>query len=104
MLQDLSKACEWAFTAPFSENPGSGGFLAAARFVDAFRRRRILHELVHWTARPRNELTPAVGAHAVKHFARAGAAERALEGTNESLGRVGREIAVAALTVRAERQ
>src|SRR6266571_709625 len=104
MLQHLSNACEWAFADPFSGNPGSGGFLAAARFVDAFRRRRILHELVHGTARPRNELTPAVGARAAQDFARARAAERALEGTNEGLGGVGREIAVAALAVRAELQ
>src|SRR6266480_3174751 len=104
MLQHLSNACERAFADPFSGNPGSGGFLAAAGFVDAFRRRRILHELVHGTARPRNELTPAVGAHAAQDFARARAAEGALEGTNESLGGVGREIAVAALAVRAELQ
>src|SRR5256885_6331624 len=104
MLQHLSNACERAFADPFSGNPGSGGFLAAARFVDAFRRRRMLHELVHGTARPRNELTPAVWAHAAQDFAHARAAERALEGTNEGLGGVGREIAVAALAVRAELQ
>src|SRR5713226_4730252 len=104
MLQDLSKACEWAFTAPFSKNPGSGGLLAAVRFVDAFRRCGILHELFDGTARPRNELTRAVGAHAAEHFARAGAAERALEGANEGLGGVGREIAVTALAVRTELQ
>src|SRR6266480_5943382 len=104
MLQHLTNACEWAFTDPFSEIcPGSGGFLTAGGFVDAFRRRRILHELVHGTARPRNELTPAVGAHAAQDFARARAAEGALEGTNEGLGGVGQEIAVAALAVRAER-
>src|SRR6266513_6166256 len=102
MLQHLSNACERAFADPFSGNPGSGGFLAAARFVDAFRRSRILHELVHGTARPRYELTPAVGAHAAQDFARARAAEGALEGTNEGLGGVGQEIAVAALAVRAE--
>src|SRR6266487_2588123 len=99
MLQHLSNACERAFADPFSGNPGSGGFLAAARFVDAFRRRRILHQLVHGTARPRYELTPAVGAHAAEDFARAGTAERALEGTNEGLGGICREIAVAALAV-----
>src|SRR6266480_227870 len=98
MLQDLSNTREWAFADPFSGNPGSGGFRTAVGFVDAFRSRRILHELVRGTARPRNELTRAVGAHAAEHFARAGAAEGALEGTNEGLGRVGREIAVAALT------
>src|SRR5213596_2491452 len=103
MLQHLSNAREWAFADPFS-GKGSGGFRAAARFVDAFRSRRILHELVHGTARPRNELTPAVGAHAAQDFARARAAERALEGTNEGLGGVGREIAVAALAVRTELQ
>src|SRR6266568_1289245 len=104
MLQHLSNACEWAFADPFSGNPGSGGFRAAARFVDAFRRRRILHELVHGTARPRNELTRAVGAHAAEDFARAGTAKRALEGTNEGLRGIGREIAVAALAVWAELQ
>src|SRR6266568_4022605 len=93
MLQDLSNACEWASAVPFSEIvPGSGGFLTAGGFVDAFRRRRILHELVRGTARPRNELPSAVGAHAAQDFARAGAAERALEGTNEGLGGVGRQI------------
>src|SRR5256885_12280650 len=91
LLQDPSNACEWAFGDPSRKIfPGSGGFLTAGRFVDAFRRRRILHELVHGTTGPQNELTPAVGARAAKDFARAGAAERALEGTNEGLGGVGR--------------
>src|SRR5947207_2705045 len=103
MLQDLSKTREWAFADPFS-GKGSGGFRAAVGFVDAFRRRRILDELVRATARPRNELTRAVGAHAAEDFTRAGAAEGALEGTNEGLGGVGREIAVTALAVRAELQ
>src|SRR6266849_4018467 len=106
VLQDLSNACDWAFAAPFSRKIflGSGGFLTAGRFVDAFCRRGILHELVQRTTGPQNELTAAVGARAAKDFARARAAERALEGTNEGLGGVGREITVTALTVGAELQ
>ena len=64
---------------------------------NAFRRCRIVDELRGRPDRPAHQLAAAVGAAAVEHGVRAGAAEGALEGADARVGGIRGQIAVATL-------
>ena len=75
---------------------------AAGRLEDALGGGRKLGELAGRATRTHDELASAIRTLAMKHTARARFAEGAFERADASLGRLRRQIAVAALAVGAQ--
>src|SRR5216683_2928830 len=73
---------------------------AALGLVDTRGGSGMLRELPGGPARPWHELAAAVRAAAVEDFCRAVAAERAFERADDRVGRLRRQVAVAAFTIR----
>src|SRR5438093_6187016 len=76
----------------------------SVRLEDALVGGRVFRKLVRGTPRARDELAATVRTSAGQHAFRAGAAEGALERADARVGRVWRQVAVAALTGRTQLQ
>src|SRR5579871_734101 len=76
-----------------------GHIRATARFNDALRRSRTSCELVGGATRPRYQFTTAVRADSFEDSFGTGATKRALEGANECIGRLRRQVPIAAFAI-----
>jgi hypothetical protein len=79
--------------------PASGRIRATARFHDALRRSRMPGELLGGATRPRYQFTTAVRAHSFEDSRGTEATKRALEGANECIGRLRRQVPIAAFAI-----
>ena len=83
------------------EAPASTGLRASRRLVHAFPRRRIPAQQLRRAQRPRTEAAATIRAASMQHRLHAGGAKRALERTDHRPRRIRRQVAIAALAIRA---
>jgi hypothetical protein len=99
---DIGPFCIWLIGASLRCQAGKdvlSGRVSAAIFIEyPLGRCRVLRQFVCGSPGARNQFAAAVRADALKHVVRAIDAERAFEGANASIGRIGRKIFITAFT------
>ena len=88
-----------AVHGPLQRKLGSS-MTTAARLEFAGSGARVLKKQLEWSRRPRHEFAPAIRALTAEHRIRTPPTECALERAYERLLGIGRQVAIAALTIR----